>query len=441
MDEIRLRAINEKYRIFNQLIDREMLEAEDGSSFTFSAKDNLCTKEFQARAGSRILEGYRPPFDATPVRKLREAGGLLLGKTNMDEFGFGTFSTNSGFGIPLNPYDTGRACGGSSGGAAAAAALIEGHVALGVSTGGSISAPASFCGVNGLTPTYGRVSRYGLIDYGNSLDKVGLLSRSMADIRKLLPVISGSDPKDPTSCTQPRLDVSKRKIRRLALPTEAMANISPEVGSVFRDALDRMSSELDITVDEVSMPSLRFAMPAYYILATTEASTNLARYCGMRFGVSETNVSQHFNDFFSGVRSECFGQEAKRRILLGTFCRMVGFRDKYYLKSLAVRQLITKEYQRVFADHDLIVTPTMPFVAPRFEEIAKMKPLEMYSADFLTIPPNLTGLPHLSAPCGYVSSMPVGMQFVAAHWHESSLLSMGEEWEGAFHARTPEVVQ
>jgi len=441
MDEVRLRAINEKYRIFNQLIDREMLEAEDGSSFTFSAKDNLCTKEFQARAGSRILEGYRPPFDATPVRKLREAGGLLLGKTNMDEFGFGTFSTNSGFGIPLNPYDTGRACGGSSGGAAAAAALIEGHVALGVSTGGSISAPASFCGVNGLTPTYGRVSRYGLIDYGNSLDKVGLLSRSMADIRKLLPVISGSDPKDPTSCTQPRLDVSKRKIRRLALPTEAMANISPEVGSVFRDALDRMSSELDITVDEVSMPSLRFAMPAYYILATTEASTNLARYCGMRFGVSETNVSQHFNDFFSGVRSECFGQEAKRRILLGTFCRMVGFRDKYYLKSLAVRQLITKEYQRVFADHDLIVTPTMPFVAPRFEEIAKMKPLEMYSADFLTIPPNLTGLPHLSAPCGYVSSMPVGMQFVAAHWHESSLLSMGEEWEGAFHARTPEVVQ
>ena len=439
MDEVRLRTINDKYRIFNQLIDREMLEADDGSSFTFSAKDNLCTKEFQARAGSRILEGYRPPFDATPVRKLREAGGLLLGKTNMDEFGFGTFSTNSGFGIPLNPYDIGRACGGSSGGAAAAAALIEGHVALGVSTGGSISAPASFCGVHGLTPTYGRVSRYGLIDYGNSLDKVGLLSRSMADIRTLLPVISGSDPKDPTSCTQPRLDVSKKRIRRLALPMEAMANISPEVGSVFRDALDRISSELDVTVDEVSMPSLRFAMPAYYILATTEASTNLARYCGMRFGVPETNVSQHFNDFFSGVRSECFGQEAKRRILLGTFCRMVGFRDKYYLKSLAVRQLITKEYQKVFSDHDLIVTPTMPFVAPRFEEIAKMKPLEMYSADFLTIPPNLTGLPHLSTPCGYVSSMPVGMQFVAAHWDESSLLSMGEEWESAFRPRTPEV--
>ncbi len=237
MDEVQLRAINDKYRIFNQLIDREMLEADDGSSFTFSAKDNLCTKEFQARAGSRILEGYRPPFDATPVRKLREAGGLLLGKTNMDEFGFGTFSTNSGFGIPLNPYDTGRACGGSSGGAAAAAALIEEHVALGVSTGGSISAPASFCGVNGLTPTYGRVSRYGLIDYGNSLDKVGLLSRSMADIRRLLPVISGSDPKDPTSCTQPKLDVPRRRSASWPFPTEAMANISPEVGSVFRDAL------------------------------------------------------------------------------------------------------------------------------------------------------------------------------------------------------------
>ena len=440
MDVAWLRAINDKYRIFNQLLDREMLEADDSASFTFSAKDNLCTKEFQARAGSRILEGYRPPFDATPVRKLREAGGLLLGKTNMDEFGFGTFCTNSGFEVPLNPYDTGRACGGSSGGAAAAAALIEGHVALGVSTGGSISAPASFCGVYGLTPTYGRVSRYGLIDYGNSLDKVGLLSRSITDIGKLLPAISGSDPKDPTSCTQPQLEMGRRKIKRLALPKEALANISPDVEATFRGALDRMSSELGIAVDEVSMPSLRFAMPAYYILATTEASTNLARYCGMRFGVPEKDVSQHFNDFFSGVRSECFGQEAKRRILLGTFCRMVGFRDKYYLKSLAVRQLITKEYQSVFADHALIVTPTMPFIAPRFEEIAKMKPLEMYSADFLTIPPNLTGLPHLSAPCGYSSSMPVGMQFVAPHWNESGLISMGEGWDRVFTARTPEAV-
>lgn len=436
-----LKALNEKYRIFNQLIDQEMLEADDGSSFTFSAKDNLCTREFQARAGSRILEGYRPPFDATPVRKLREAGGLLLGKTNMDEFGFGTFSTNSGFGIPLNPFDIGRACGGSSGGAAAAAALIDGHVALGVSTGGSISAPASFCGVYGLTPTYGRVSRYGLIDYANSLDKVGLLSRSITDIKKLLPAISGSDPKDPTSCTQPRLHISQRKIKRIALPKETMANISPEVESVFRQALEKMTSDLGITVQEVSMPSLRFAMPAYYILATTEASTNLARYCGMRFGVPEKDVSQHFNDFFSGVRSECFGQEAKRRILLGTFCRMVGFRDKYYLKSLAVRQLITREYRSVFEEHDLIVTPTMPFVAPRFGDIAKMKPLEMYSADFLTIPPNLTGLPHLSAPCGYADSMPVGMQFVAPHWDESSLISMGEEWESTFPFRTPEVAQ
>jgi aspartyl-tRNA(Asn)/glutamyl-tRNA(Gln) amidotransferase subunit A len=225
------------------------------------------------------------------------------------------------------------------------------------------------------------------------------------------------------------------------LPKEALANISPEVESTFRYALEKMSLELGIAVHEVSMPSLRFAMPAYYILATTEASTNLARYCGMRFGVPEKDVSQHFNDFFSGVRSECFGQEAKRRILLGTFCRMVGFRDKYYLKSLAVRQLITKEYRSVFDEHDLIVTPTMPFVAPKFDEIAKMRPLEMYSADFLTIPPNLTGLPHLSAPCGYVGPMPVGMQFVAPHWDESGLISMGEEWERVFQLKTPEVMQ
>ncbi len=220
-----------------------------------------------------------------------------------------------------------------------------------------------------------------------------------------------------------------------------MANISPEVESTFRQALERMSSELGITVQEVSMPSLRFAMPAYYILATTEASTNLARYCGMRFGVPEKDVLQHFNDFFSGVRSECFGQEAKRRILLGTFCRMVGFRDKYYLKSLAVRQLITKDIGPCSTNTTWIVTPTMPFIAPRFDEISKMRPLEMYSADFLTIPPNLTGLPHLSAPCGYASSMPVGMQFVAPHWDESGLISVGEEWERAFSMRTPGVAQ
>ena len=436
-----LTALNSKYRIFNQLIEKEMLEADDSSSFTFSAKDNLCTKEFQARAGSRILEGYRPPFDATPVRKLREVGGLLLGKTNMDEFGFGTFSTNSGFEIPLNPFDTSRACGGSSGGAAAAAALIEDHVALGVSTGGSILRPGVF--LRGVRPDPD--IRTGLSVRPRRLRQLAGQGRPSVSFHIRHQEASPGDirfrSERPDLLHPTASGHVAQEDQGLALPKEAMANISPEVESAFRQALERMSSELGITVHEVSMPSLRFAMPAYYILATTEASTNLARYCGMRFGVPEKDVLQHFNDFFSGVRSECFGQEAKRRILLGTFCRMVGFRDKYYLKSLAVRQLITKEYRSVFKEHDLIVTPTMPFIAPRFDEISKMRPLEMYSADFLTIPPNLTGLPHLSAPCGYASSMPVGMQFVAPHWDESGLISVGEEWGRAFTMRMPGVAQ
>ncbi len=218
--------------------------------FTFSAKDNLCTTEFQARAGSHILEGYRPPFDATPVHRMRQEGGLLIGKTNMDEFGFGTFSTNSAFGVPRNPFDEERACGGSSGGAAAAACLIPGHVSLGVSTGGSIACPASFCGVVGLTPTYGRVSRYGLIDYGNSLDKVGLLSRTVKDLSHFLPVISGSDPKDPTSCVQPPLDLSQTREGPLALPTECLDGLAPAVKEAFLRALDKLCHHLGVEVHE-----------------------------------------------------------------------------------------------------------------------------------------------------------------------------------------------
>lgn len=431
-----LKRLNDRYSIFCQII-------EDGAfpdhRFTFSAKDNLCTKEFQARAGSHILEGYRPPFDATPVHRMRQAGGLLLGKTNMDEFGFGTFSTNSGFGIPRNPYDLERACGGSSGGAAAAACTIPGHVALGVSTGGSISCPASFCGVVGMTPTYGRVSRYGLIDYGNSLDKVGLLSRSVRDIKKYLPIISGPDPKDPTSCVQPSLDMTKVRHGPLAMPLECLEGLLPEVKQGFIDAIRELGSHLNMEVHPVSMPSLRFAMPAYYIIATTEASTNLARYCGMRFGVPESEYHQHFNDFFSGVRSEQFGPEAKRRILLGTFCRMVGFRNKYYLKALGVRDLVLEEYERVLKDHSFIVSPTMPFLAPRFDEISSMRPVEMYQADFLTIPPNLTGLPHISVPCAYAHGLPIGMQLVAPHWHEGALVHIAESWERHFTFRFPEV--
>jgi len=427
-----------RYAQTKHLAFTEVAEGLEDGKFHFSAKDNLCADGFQARAGSAVLDGYSPPFDATCIGRMKGSGGQLVGKTTMDEFGFGTFSTNSAHGVPLNPFDRERSCGGSSGGAGAAACLIPGHIALGVSTGGSISGPASFCGVVGLTPTYGRVSRYGLIDYGNSLDKVGLLSRSASLVARHFRTMAGPDPKDPTSCAQPALAGKGRMPSSLAVPREALQNLDPSVRSSFQEALGKLKG-MGMEVHEVSMGSLRFALPAYYILATSEASTNLARYCGMRFGRREEKFDQHFNDFFTGVRSEGFGDEAKRRILLGTFCRMVGFRSRYYLKSLAVRQLLIEEYRKVFRDHDAVVTPTMPFVSPRFEEIGRMKPLEMYGADVLTVPPNLTGMPHISVPCAYVAGLPVGMQMVADHWKELDLLEAASAWENVFEYRFPEV--
>ena len=429
-----LKAINDRYEMFTNFSDA----SEGEGTFTFSAKDNLTSYDFETCAGSRILKGYRPPFDATPIKKMREAGGFLAGKTNMDEFGFGTFSANSGFGIPKNPYDLNRSCGGSSGGAACAAAVLEDHIALGVSTGGSIVCPASFCGVYGITPTYGRVSRYGLIDYGNSLDKVGVLSADAKDLSKYLPIISGKDPKDPTSCVQPEMPGTFRKMKSVAIPKEATEGISKDVMDCFNASIERLKSE-GIDVEYVDMPVLKYAMPAYYVLATSEASTNLARFCGMRYGQQEGDLSLKFDDYFTSFRSQYFGDEAKRRILLGTFTRMVGYADKYYNKALRVRQSVISEYKKVFQDHDAIVTPTMPFVSPRFDEISKMSALDVYKADFLTVPPNLTGMPHLSVPCGYSDGMPIGLMFTADHWNEDILLSEAEEWQKGFKMIRPEV--
>ena len=429
-----LKAINDRYEMFTSFSDA----SEGEGTFTFSAKDNLTSYDFETCAGSKILKGYRPPFDATPIRRMREAGGFLAGKTNMDEFGFGTFSANSGFGIPKNPYDLNRSCGGSSGGAACAAAVLEDHVALGVSTGGSIVCPASFCGVYGIAPTYGRVSRYGLIDYGNSLDKVGVLSADAKDLSKYLPIIAGKDPKDPTSCVQPDMPGTFRKMKSIAIPKEATEGISKDVMDSFDASVERMKSD-GIDVSYVDMPVLKYAMPAYYVLATSEASTNLARFCGMRYGQQDGDLSLKFDDYFTSFRSQYFGDEAKRRILLGTFTRMVGYADKYYNKALRVRQSVISEYKKVFKDHDAIVTPTMPFVSPRFDEISKMSALDVYKADFLTVPPNLTGMPHLSVPCGYSDGMPIGLMFTADHWNEDILLSEAEDWQKGFRMIRPEV--
>ena len=432
----RIHALNEKYSMFCSIADDI---DPDGHRFLFSAKDSLASADMQMRCGSRILEGHRPAYDATSVERMRNAGGKLIGKNNMDEFGFGTFCTNSAFGIPKNPFDPERSCGGSSGGSACAAAVIEDHVSLGVSTGGSICCPASFCGVYGMVPTYGRVSRYGLVDYGSSLDKVGLISSDPGMIAKFLPVISGKDPKDPTSCAQPDLELKGKKIRSAAVPEESLENVSKDVLSDFRRSLDDLKG-MGIDVSVISMPSLKYSLPAYFILATSEASTNLARYVGMRYGQQEGDLSMKFDDYFTSFRTRYFGDETKRRILLGTYVRMAGFRDRYYAKALKVRLHVISSYKEVFADHDAILTPTMPFVSPRFDEISKMTPVESYSADRLTCPPNLAGLPHMSVPCGYSGNgMPAGMQIITDHWNEDLLVTFAKEWDSAFDIRRPEV--
>ena len=431
-----LKAINAKYQMFHAMSDD--IAAGD-AKFLFSAKDNLTSKDMETCAGSRILEGYHPVFDATCISKLREAGGKLVGKTNMDEFGFGTFSTNSGFEVPRNPYDLNRACGGSSGGSACAASVIEDHMSLGVSTGGSICCPASFCGVYGIAPTYGRVSRYGLIDYGNSLDKIGVISQKATDLKKYMEMIAGKDEKDPTSMVQPDFKTAYRKMRSVAITKEGIEGLSKEVEAVFKDAVEQLKS-MGVDVDYIDMPSLKYAMPAYYVLATSEASTNLARYVGMRYGHQEGDHSLKFDDYFTEVRSKYFGDEAKRRILLGTYARMAGFGGRHYAKAREVRQVVINDYKRILETHDAVLAPTMPFTAPRFDDISKMSALESYKADYLTVPANIAGTPHLSVPCGYDSNgMPVGMQFVADHWNEDVLFSVAEDWEKQFDLRRPEV--
>ncbi|MDR3206412.1 MAG: Asp-tRNA(Asn)/Glu-tRNA(Gln) amidotransferase subunit GatA [Candidatus Methanoplasma sp.] len=429
-----LQKINDRYSMFSALAPH----IPDDAEFLFSAKDNLTSAGIETRCGSKILEGYRPAFDAAAIEKMKKSGGGLVGKTNMDEFGFGTFSVNSAYGIPKNPFDRERSCGGSSGGSACAAAVLEDHVSLGVSTGGSVCCPAAFCGVYGLTPTYGRVSRYGLIDYGNSLDKIGLLSADAGRLKKHLPTISGRDPRDPTSCVQPEPALSGKRIGSVAVPKEALDGASADVRRAFNESLERIRG-MGADVETVDMPALRYAMPAYYIIATCEASTNLARYVGMRYGRQDGDLALKFDDYFTSFRTKYFGDEAKRRILLGTYTRMAGFRDRYYAKALSVRRHVIGSYREILKNYDAVATPTMPFVSPKFADIALMGPVESYAADRLTIPPNLAGTPHLSVPCGYDGDgMPIGLQLVADHWNEDVLISFASDWEGMFDSRRAE---
>jgi len=400
-----------------------------------SVKDNICTKGMRSTAGSKILDSYVPPFDATVVEKCRKEGAFIIGKTAQDEFGFGTFSTNCSYTIPKNPFDLERSCGGSSGGAACLASVADfPHIAIAESTGGSISCPAAFTGTVGLTPTYGRVSRWGLIDYSNSLDKIGCIGKNVKDVALLLSVISGHDEYDSTVLKLAKEDFTKYLINnvkgmKIGVPKEYFEGIDEKIEKIVWEGIKKLEG-LGAKYQEISLPHTKYALPSYYIIAMAESSTNLAKFCGMRYGLHK-ELKGNYEKYFSSVRSDGFGEEAKRRIILGTYARMAGFRDAYYLKALKVRTKVIEDFKIAFKKFDTLIAPTMPIVAPRFDDIGKMEPIEIYMMDILTVAPNLAGIPMISLPCGSISGLPVGMHIMTDHLQEKNVLKIAYVFEQA----------
>jgi aspartyl-tRNA(Asn)/glutamyl-tRNA(Gln) amidotransferase subunit A len=398
-----------------------------------SVKDSICVKGVESTGGSRILEGYIPPFNATAVQRCLDAGAIAIGKMAQDEFGFGGFSVNVGVGfkVPLNPFDKGRTCGGSSGGCAGYTQKTAlNQLSLGESTGGSIVEPASFCGIIGLCPTYGRVSRYGLMDFSNAMDKIGPMTRTVEDAALLLEVMAGHDRNESTTLDAPVPEYTKLlkkpiKGMKLGVVKEAFGEgTDPAVEKRVWDGIKRLESE-GATYEEISLGvPIKYGIPTYYLIGTSEASTNLAKYCGMRYG-KQDKLDGGFNEYFTEVRSKHLGEEAKRRVMLGTFARMAGHRDAYYLKALKVRTLMIQEYKKAFKRYDSLVTPTVSILPPKFSEIEKLTPLQCYMIDALTVGPNIAGLPHMSMPAGMEKGLPVGMMLIGDHLQEGKLLQLG----------------
>jgi len=406
-------------------------------------KDVLCTRGIPTTCASRILEGFRPPYDATVVRRCRDAGMPMVGKTNMDEFAMGSSTENSAYKVTRNPWDLERVPGGSSGGSAAAVAAGEAPIALGSDTGGSIRQPAALCGITGLKPTYGRVSRYGLIAYASSLDQVGPLARDVRDCALAMNVLAGRDQHDATSADIPTPDyvaglTGEVSDLRAGVPKELMGEgIEPEVRTVVEAAIAQFE-ELGMAVEEVEMPNLDYSLPVYYLIAPAEAASNLARYDGVRYGHRTEEEVADVYDLFAKSRGEGFGPEVRLRIMLGTFALSAGYYDAYYLKAQRVRTLIRQDFDRAFADHDVLLSPTSPTVAFGIGEKAD-DPLQMKLADICTIPINLAGIPALSVPCGMAAGLPVGLQIMGRPFEEDVLLRVGDAYQQAtdWHTKRP----
>jgi len=408
-------------------------------------KDNLCTQGIPTTCGSKILQGFRPPYESTVTQKLAAAGAVMVGKANMDEFAMGSSTENSAYQVTANPWDTERVPGGSSGGSAAAVAAGECMVALGSDTGGSIRQPASFCGVVGMKPTYGLVSRYGLVAFASSLDQIGPFGRTVEDAAILLGAIAGHDPQDSTSLKVEIPDytqflVPDLKGKRVGVIRETFGEgLDPTVEKAVRQTLEQLR-DLGAEVQDISCPRFRYGLPTYYIIAPSEASANLARYDGVKYGF-RAEGDENLLAMYKHSRAAGFGTEVKRRIMIGTYALSAGYYDAYYLKAQKVRTLIKQDFERAFEQVDVLVSPTSPTTAFKAGEKTE-DPLSMYLSDLMTIPVNLAGLPGLSLPCGFdQQGLPIGLQIIGNVLREDQVLQVAYAYEQAtpWHQRQPEL--
>ena len=398
-------------------------------------KDNICVRGLQTSCGSRILGPYHPPYNATVIDRLLHAGAVVVGKTNCDEFAMGSSNENSAFGPVKNPWDTSRVPGGSSGGSAAAVSAGIVPVALGSDTGGSVRQPAALCGVIGLKPTYGRISRYGLVAFGSSLDQVGVFARQAADAAMVLQTIAGRDPHDATTADVPVMDYvgeTEKNLEgvRLGVARALMGEgLDDEVRDAIEKAIDAYKA-LGAEIVDVDLPHAKYAIAVYYIIATAEASSNLARYDGVRYGFRAEDAPG-LRDMYRKTRDEGFGPEVKRRIMLGTYVLSAGYYDAYYLKAQQVRTLLRQDFMKAFEKCDAILTPTTPTPAFKFGEKVD-DPLAMYLNDIYTVTANLAGVPGISVPCGLSSErLPIGLQLLGPYWGEGTLLRLAHQYQSA----------
>ena len=416
-------------------IDDRILEGREISVLAgvpMAVKDNILVENVRCTAGSKILENYIAPYDATVIKKLKSQGAVILGKTNLDEFAMGSSTENSGFFPTKNPHDLTRVPGGSSGGSAATIAANLSVFALGSDTGGSIRQPASFCGVAGLKPTYGAISRYGLIAFASSLDQIGPLTKTVEDCRIVFEAISGKDEMDSTSLnlkfknqnSKPQFKIQNIKI---GVPKEYfIKGMNVEVEKIIKKAVKKIEN-LGAKIEEISLPHAEYALPCYYIIAPSEASANLARYDGIKYGYSQ-KAAKDLMEVYLQSREKGFGAEVRRRIMLGTYALSAGYYEAYYKRAQKVRTLIKEDFQEAFEKVDLILTPVSPSVAFKLGEKIS-DPLTMYLSDIFTIAVNLAGLPALSLPCGKVNNLPVGLQIIGNKFQEHEILKVGEIFE------------